>query len=153
MKIWLQSASAIGKDPLWEPYEKSLIEHALKVPRSGTTVDVHGVDKMSTGIDRSRYIEFLNTPKIIDNAIQAEGEGYDAFALTCMLDPGFYELREVVDIPVVFPLETSCHIACLLAPKFAILAHSDIQFQRITESIKRYGLQERLVPCPSFRIE
>jgi len=125
MRIWLQSASAIGKDPLWESYEKALIEHAQRVPRPGTTVDVHGVAKMSTGIDLSRYIEFLNTPQIIDNAIQAKRGGYDAFALTRMLAPGFFELREAVDIPVVFAFETSCHIACLLGPKFALLAYRE----------------------------
>jgi len=152
MKIWLQSASAIGRDPLWESYEKALIEHAQRVPRPGTTVTVHGVDKMSTGIDRSRYIEFLNSPKIIDNAIQAEREGYDAFALTCMLDPGFFELREAVDIPVVFAFETSCHLACMLGPKFALLAYNEIILRRLSEYVKHYGLGDRLVPTTSFTV-
>ena len=152
MKIWLQSADAVGTDPLFEPYQNALIQHSQKVARPGTTVDVHGVEVSSTLLDRSRYIESLNTPQIIDNALRAEREGYDAFALTCMLDPGFYELREVVDIPVVFPLETNCHIACLLAPKFALLGHNEHILRRRTEYVKNLGLGERLVPCPSFSV-
>jgi len=152
MRIWLQSADALSTDQLFAPYLDALIEHAKKVARPGTTVDVHGVEVSSTLLDRSRYIESLNTPQIIDNAIQAKREGYDAFALTCMLDPGYYELREVLDIPVVLPLEANCHIACLLAPKFALLGHNDHILRRQTEYVRNIGLGERLVPCPSFSV-
>lgn len=150
MRIWLQSASGIGQDPTFEPYETSLIKHAQKVARPGTTVDVHGVDHMARGLVRSRYLQSLNNLQIMDNAIKAEKEGYDAFALTCMLDPGFFELREMVDIPVVFPLETSCHVACLLAPKFAIIGFNEYAQKQLAESVKSYGLGERLVPSGSF---
>jgi len=113
-------------------------------------VDIHGVEVMTTGIDRSHYFESLNTTQIINNAIKAEKEGYDAFALACMLDPGFFELREVINIPVVFSLESCCHVSCLLAPKFAFLAYSDIILRRLTEYVKHYGLGDRLVPSGCF---
>lgn len=150
MRIWLQSGAAIGKDQLWESYEKVLVKHAQEVARPGNTVDVHGVEVMTTGIERSRYIGSLNTLQIVNNAIKAEKEGYDAFALTSMLDLGFFELREVVDIPVALSLESACHVACLLAPKFALLGYNDISLRRLTEHIKHYGLGERLIPSGSF---
>lgn len=152
MRIWLQSADAVGHDPLFEPYQKALMKHAKEVARPGTTVDVYGVKVGATGLDRSRYLEFLNTPQVIENAIRAEREHYDAFAMTCMLDPGYYELREVLNIPVVLPLEANCHVACLLAPKFALLAHNDILLRRQTNYVKHLGLGERLVPSTAFDV-
>ena len=71
MRIWRQSGDALSTDPLFEPYQKALIEHSQEGARPGTTVDVHGVEVSSKILERSRYIESLNTPQIIDNALQA----------------------------------------------------------------------------------
>ena len=150
MKTWLQSGAAVGHDQAWEPYEKALIKHAEKVARPGNTVDIIGTEVMTTGIDRSRYIETLNSLQVINSAINAEKRGYDIFALTSMLDLGFYSLREVVNIPVALSLETSCHVACLLAPKFSLLGYNNISIQRLTSHIKQYGLQDRMIPGRSF---
>ncbi len=152
MKIWLQSAAAVGKDPLWGPYEKALMKHAQAVARPGTTVELHGVDVMSTGIGNTRYFEFLNTNQIINNGIKADRAGYDAFAVSCMADPGAPELKGVVDMPLVFSLETSAHLACLLSPKFALLGYNAIALKRMTEKIKQYGLGERQVPGGHFEL-
>lgn len=152
MRIWLQSADAFGDNPLFVPYQKALMKRAKEVARPETTVDVYGVEVCATGLDRSRYLEFLNTPQVIENAIMAERENYDAFAMTCMLDPGYYELREVLTIPVVMPLEANCHIACLLAPKFALVAHNDILLRRQTNYVKQLGLGDRLVFSSAFNV-
>jgi Asp/Glu/hydantoin racemase len=150
MRIWLQSGAAVGTDLLWEPYERVLRSHAQKIARPGNTVDLHGVKQMTTAVDRSYYLSTLSTLQVVDSAIKAEEEGYDAFALTSMLDLGFFELREVVNIPVVLSLETTCHIASLLAPKFALLGYNEISIRRLTELIKHYGLSERFVVGGSF---
>lgn len=150
MRIWFQSFAPLGRDPLWESYEQVQIRHAQKVARPGTTVDVHGGEVFSTAIDRSVYVESLSVPIAVNNAIKAEKEGYDAFALMCMMDTGFLELKEVVDIPVAFSLESACHVASLLAPKFAFIGHSAHLHQRATEIVKHYGLGEKLVPSGYF---
>ena len=152
MKIWLQSASGAGEDPVFDLYEKSLINHARKVARSDTTVDIHGVPVMARGYVRSRYIQSLSNLQLINNALKAEKEGYDAFASTCMLDPVFFELRELVDMPIVLPLETSCHIACLLAPKFTVIGFNEYAQKQLAETVRSYGLGERFVPSGSFEI-
>lgn len=150
MRIWLQSVGAIGKDPMWKPYEKVLVAHAKKVVRPDTEVTIHGVQVMTTGIDRSHYFESLNTAQVIDNAIKAEKEGYDAFAVNCMMDPGFYALKEVVNMPVAHALEACCYVAAMFAPKFALLSYNEIQRRWVVDVVKQYGLGERLVPSRSF---
>ncbi len=152
MKIWCQSVSALGKNPLWNPYEQALKKYVQGIVRPGTKVDVHGVEVMSPALSWLHYAEYLNTSQVINNALQAEREGYDAFALLCMDDPGFYELRQIVNIPVVSAGETGFYMACQLAPKFAILAYNAAPLRRQTENARHYGLGERLVPSGAFGI-
>ena len=152
MKIWCQSASALGTDPMLKPYEEALQKHIQETARRGTTVHLHGVKVWSSAVNWLRYAEYLNSSEIIDNAIEAEKKGYDAFVVLCMDDPAFYELRQTVNIPVVSSGEAAFHIACLLAPKFAILSYNVAPLRHQMDNAKHYGLGERLVPGGAFGI-
>lgn len=150
MKIWYQSSMALG-DPHFEPYEEFLKKHVQDCVKPGTTVTVNGVKAHHPGMSHSFYIESLNAGGAIDNAIQAEREGYDAFAFGCMTDPAHQYIRECVSIPVAFALETSIHLACLLADKFTFLSHHPWLLQRAEGLIKEYGLWERYLPSNYIR--
>lgn len=150
MKIWYQSSMALGT-PHFEAYEQFLKKHAQECAEPGTIVTLHGVKAHHPGMSHSIYIESLNAQTAIDNAIQAEKEGYDAFAFGCMTDPQHHSIRECVSIPVAFALETSIHLACLLADKFTFLSHNEWLLGRAEELIKEYGLWERYVPCNYIR--
>jgi Asp/Glu/hydantoin racemase len=152
MKIWCQSASALGTDPVLKPYEKTLQRYIQETARLGTTVDLRGVRVWSPSVNWLRYAEYLNSSEIINNALEAERKGYDAFVVLCMDDPAFYELRQTVNIPVVSSGETAFHMACLLAPKFAILSYNAAPLEHQMENARRYGLGGRLVPGAAFGI-
>ncbi len=145
MRIWYQSSAPLDKSPLWKQYGESLKRHVQKVARAGTVVDVHGLDLSCLVQDRSHSVEYTRTAQWIDNARVAEREGYDAFAGGCMLDPGFNQIREAVDIPVAFGAETSLHLACILAHKFSIVAYNEALLLQIEERVKQYGVWERFV--------
>jgi len=146
MKLWFQSGGALGVDPAWRDYEQSLSKHLRKVARPDTEIHLQGAKVFSPGIVSHRYDMYVHTAQIIDFAMQAEREGYDAFVQTCTVDPGFYELREAVEIPVIFPIETSLHIATMLAPKVAFLVMNPLFLSYLTERAKLYGFQEHLAP-------
>ena len=124
MKIWYQSSMGLG-EPRFDAYERFLKKHVQECARPGTKITVHGIKPHHPGMSRSFYIESLNAQGAINNAIQAEREGYDAFAFGCMTDPQHRSIRECVGIPVAFSLETAAHLACLLADKFTILCHKE----------------------------
>jgi len=152
LKIWYQSSAVLGIDPKWDPYYESLKKHVQKVARSDTEVDIHGVKFSHPLRERSSYVEYLHKAQIIDNAIQAEQEGYDAFCVACALDPGFSEIKEVVDIPVAFLSESCFHLASILAHTFSLLAHSEETLEILRQKIKQYGLQEQFVTSFTFDI-
>ena len=146
MKLWFQSCGNLGTDPAWNDYEQCLDRHLRKVARPDTEIDLHGVKVWSHGVVTYRYHAYLNTAQIINNAIKAEREGYDAFAQTGTLDLGFHEIREAVSIPVVFPIETALHIGALLAPKIGFLVMNPAFLGYLNEKAKSYGFQDRITP-------
>lgn len=152
MKIWYQSSAPLGRDPSWKLYEEFLITYVKKMARPGTTIDVHGLNTVHPAEEKSHYVEYLNTEKWIENACTSESEGYDAFAGGCMLDPGFLQIREIVDIPVVFAAEASFLFACLFAHRFSLLVHSQPFLLHAEERIRQYGLWDRYVPGDYFDI-
>ncbi len=146
MKIWFQSCGAIGTDPLWSPYEQALKEHAKEVARPDTVVELHGQEITIPGIDRYYASKNVCVVQSIKNAIRAEREGFDAFVHITTFDAGFYEIRELVDIPVVFMLESSVHFAMTLAPKFAFFTHNKWALGQLERQVQQYGLTEFMVP-------
>lgn len=146
MKIWCQSCGAFGKDPVWDEYEKGLRMRASKITRKETMIELHGLDKTVPGIDRFRTSQSLCTVQSIRNAIRAEQEGYDAFVMISSLDAGFQEIREAIDLPVVFMLENCIHLSMMFAPKFAFLTHNRELLIRLVELTQNYGLAESMTP-------
>jgi Asp/Glu/hydantoin racemase len=61
------------------------------------------------------------------------------------LDLGQSILREILDIPVAFILESSLYQACLFATKFGIIGLNESMLQRQMELVKGYGLEGRIV--------
>jgi allantoin racemase len=148
MRIWHQSFTDLDMVPL---YRRTLVEHAARAVDPGTTVTVHGLRPGTYGrnfvpIDaiRHRYLELLNGSQIIEAALAAEREGYDAFALGCFYDPGLHVARSLVDIPVVGLSETCMLIACSLGRKFALVALNHDQQAQHEELAQANGLERRL---------
>lgn len=152
MRIWFQSTLPIDKDPMFREYKSTLQAHLNKIAREGTEIVIHGTDVASPFLELYVYEELLHDRYIVDRAIQAEREGYDAFCVGCMNDPAFYALREATSVPVCSIAETSMLLACLLSPNFSLLASTKEQLRRQTELVKCYGLQDRFIECEPMKI-
>ncbi len=146
MKIWLQSATALGKDPRVSSYEESIKKHAQKVARKSTTVSIHGVDEVLGRSDLYHLAGHIESSWLIQKAWQAEQEGYDAYVQVCTLDPAAHAIREVLQIPTVFVLASSVLLACSLAPTFSFLTHNESLLLRITDRVREYGFATRMTP-------
>ena len=146
MKIWCQSCGSFGQDPVWDDYEQCLNKRAKEVARPDTYIELHGLDAPVPAIDTYNASRNMCTIQSTRNAIRAEREGFDAFVMISLIDAGFYEIREVTDLPVVFMLENCIHFALMLAPKFSFLTHNKSLLLRMTELTNQYGLDKNLIP-------
>ena len=149
MKIWCQSLFDGGRLPA---YFDGIRSRAAKIARSGVEVHLHG---MPAGVYGARtpadavvypYIASLHAQLILDNALRAEAEGYDVFALGSVQDPAIDEARSLLDIPVVGYGEAAMHFACLLGGRFAIVAFGERFDQMLDLRVQKLGLAARALP-------
>lgn len=147
MKIWYQTFSASASvEPRWKYYEEGCKRYIPTLCRPGTEVHITGTDKRGPKMIFSKYIKYMHIAQVIENAVRAEREGYDAFVLGGMFDLGYDELREAVDIPVIGIAQASYYTACMLARKFAVI-HTDEWFVHVSrEVLQKYGISERCLP-------
>ncbi|UCE31644.1 MAG: racemase [Burkholderiales bacterium] len=146
MKIWHQSFTVLQDLP---DYEAVMREHIAKVVRPDTEVVMHGV---LPGTYPSNYpgtdIAFgalytMHAMQWIVRGLQAEREGYDAYAMCTLPNPHIREIRSLVDIPVVGYGEASFHLACMLGHRFGLLVFIDRLVPFLHEQMAGYGLTSR----------
>lgn len=148
-KLWHQSLVDFTQAP---EYKRALQDHAARVARPGTEVDVHGVLPGTYGDWPTavgvKYIYLMHWHKLqlLENVLRAAREGYDAFLIVTLQDPALREARSLVDIPVVGYGEAAMHVACMLGDRFGIVAFNRPLFPLWQEQIEAYGLARRAVP-------
>lgn len=139
MRLWWQSFVDAGQN---QPYLDRLSEYLTEIADPGTEVHVAGM----TPPDRwfGRLTEFRCAALAIDNAIEAAEHGFDGFVMGHFQDPGLYEARSAVEIPVVGLGEASLHWAAQLGRNIALVS-IDLVFRNWhLEQAELYGLGDRV---------
>ena len=88
--------------------------------------------------------EFRFSRAVIQGAIQAEREGYEAFFMNHFQDVGLYDARASVKIPVLGLGEATLLHACTAGRKLGLLAINPAFIPTHNDQIVRYGLQQRV---------
>ena len=141
MKIWYQSGLSFERFPA---YQKYLDEHVKAAADPGTQIEIHGTSRGGTGVEY-RFTEYFFAREIVENALRAEQQGFDAFTIGTTNDAGLYQAREVLSIPVIGITEASLHVACLMGRNFSLITPNEKMIPSFEEKVRTYGLRERLV--------
>ena len=139
MRIWWQSFVDPAQNA---PYLERLSAYLEEIADDGTTVDVHGITPPDR--DFGRLTEFRCAVLAIDNALESAEQGYDAFVMGHFQDPGLYEARSAVEIPVVGLGETSLHWAAQLGRHLALVTIDPVFARWHLEQADLYGLRGRV---------
>ena len=140
MRIWYQSFV----DPAEQaPYFRELGKALAAASDPGVTFDLKGLSPPDREL--SRLTELRCSVQVVRNAIAAQRDGYDAFAIGHFQDGGLYEARAAVDIPVLSLGETSMLYGCTLGHTIGVVTIHPVFIPMIHEQIRRYGLHDRIV--------
>lgn len=148
IRIWHQSFTVLSD---LAAYDQALKDHFRRVARPDTAIAMHG---MREGTYRTNYpgddikyvgIQFLHSIQFLQGALRAEREGYDAFALSTLPEPGLREIRALVNIPVVGYGECAAREAVGNGRKFGALVFIPELAQLYQDNVRRHGLGCRLV--------
>lgn len=95
---------------------------------------------------RNTYYNLLLKQGVVEAALQAETDGFDAVVVNCFDDPGVVEARGVVNIPVFGICEPSLHFICQLGHRFgALVPDLPGQAEVVYGQVRAHGLSERLL--------
>lgn len=93
------------------------------------------------------YQHAVNSPAIAEQAYIAEKRGYDAFILGGVCDYK-NEIRALVDIPVIHPMESAYYLASMMGDKFSIICDAHHWFSKFEAQMQLWGIQNK---CGSMR--
>lgn len=148
IRIWHQSFTVLSD---LAAYDEALKAHFRRVARPDTTIDMHG---MREGTYRTNYpgddikhvgFQFLHSIQFLQGALLAERQGYDAYALSTLPEPGLREIRALVSIPVVGYGECAARAAVADGRKFGALVFIPELAELYRDNVRRHGLGCRLV--------
>jgi len=124
------------------PYLAKLASYLNSIAAPGVTVDVRGVSPADR--DFVRLAELRCAIRAISNGIDAERDGYDVYVLGHFQDPGLYELRSALTIPVVGVGEATLLAASQLGRRLGLVTiHPAFEVWHY-EQAERYGLNGRI---------
>lgn len=152
MKLFYQSMG-VARRSEDGAYAQALRRLTQRAAAPGTEVAVHGLGPGKAIADQYRFLELLDTEEILSNGLRAEAEGYDAFLIGNVFEPGLHALREALNIPVLGLCEASVHLACMMGASFSIVNVNPKFVRRITENITSTGLSGRMVSIDTMHVE
>jgi Asp/Glu/hydantoin racemase len=123
-------------------YLDRLSAYLNEIAAPGTSVEVRGVSPPDR--DFGRLTEFRCAIQAVDNALEAERQGLDGFVMGHFQDPGLYEARSAVRIPVVGTGEATLHAAAQLGRRIGLVSIDQVFEVWHLEQAERYGLGGRI---------
>lgn len=132
-------------------FEEITYRELKAAARPDVDITVVSLEKGPASIE-SAYEEEVAAPWILQRVREAEKNGFDAVIIDCMGDPALEAAREVVDIPVVGPCQSSMMVASVLGDRFSVVT----VLRRLTplfwRMVREYGVEEKIASVRSVEV-
>lgn len=93
-------------------------------------------DEPAASVAAQAVVEFADT-------LEA-GTMPDALVIACFGDPGLWQMRDRLPVPVIGMAEASCHVACQMGRRFGIVTGGAAWAPMLHGFVERTGLSSRL---------
>ena len=117
------------------------------IARPDVAVTVAEVGEGPLSIESS-IEEYMSIGPLLLKLLELRRSGeYDAIIIGCAGDPGIAPAREMMDIPVIGPAESSYLFACMISDRFSVLTplHAGVESaDRVRTRVREMGLESRL---------
>ncbi|CAH2408367.1 aspartate/glutamate racemase family protein [Mesorhizobium escarrei] len=125
------------------PFGSSVYDEVIKKTlghfcAADTTMEVTHLDACPPDIDFF-YSKHMIEQSLYESVMVSEEQGYDAVIVGCLYDPGVRVARELVDIPVVGPLEASFQMAAYYGHSTMVLTDHRKAVPYIYDEAQRNG--------------
>ena len=110
-------------------------------------VIVEAIDDGPVSLE-STVEEYMSVPSILRKLVAVQDK-YDAAIIGCAMDAGLAPARELLEIPVVGPLEASVGVTLTLGESFSIITALDSIVPAIWRTLNTYAMHHK---CTSVRV-
>lgn len=128
-------------------YDAIVAETLTPYAAPGTELRISHLENCPENID-FYYMKHLVETAVFQHVMAAEREGFDAVIVGCCYDPGVTVARELVDIPVIGPLEATIHWSRYFGHSFTVLTDHQKAVPWLADLVGLYGADRR---CRSVR--
>ena len=128
----------VGTD-LWDKKDE---EYLRRFARKDTSIKVLSLKEGPSSLETFQSMVSV-CPGIIQLVKRHEGD-YDAIMINCFGDPCVEALREIVNVPVLGPGETSMLVASLLGHKFSVISPTKKTALQVESHARTLGIEQRL---------
>lgn len=123
-----------------DAYDTIIDETLGPVAMDDTKLEVRNLIGGPVNIDYFWPKHLLETA-VFDECMRLEEEGFDAIIVGCCYDPGVRVARELVDIPVIGPLEASLNMASFFGHRPTVITDHHKAAPYIEDLVRLYGQQ------------
>jgi allantoin racemase len=119
-------------------YNDLILETLTPYARAGTDIVVTNTTNCPENIDYY-YNKHMVELAVMEEVMQAEAAGFDAVIVGCCYDPGVRVARELVDIPVIGPLEASMQLATYYGHDYVVVTDHHKAVPYLRDLVRLYG--------------
>ncbi|MDQ4005638.1 MAG: aspartate/glutamate racemase family protein [Actinomycetota bacterium] len=121
-----------------EIYDEIIRETLVPYADERSTVDVLHIDNAPANIDYY-WPKHLVEAAVFERVMALEEEGYHAVVVGCCYDPGVRVARELVDIPVIGPLEAAMNMASYFGHDYTIVTDHRKALPYLEDLVRLHG--------------
>lgn len=132
-------------------FEEITYKELKAAARPDVEISIVSLEKGPASIE-SAYEEEVAAPHILQRVKEAEKKGFDAVIIDCFGDPALDAAKELVDIPVVGPCQSSMAIASTLGDKFSVVTVLDRLVPLVWRNAKGYGFEGKMASVRSVEV-
>ena len=149
MKLLLIIPIHIANTKLKKDFTTRLRKHLIPILDQDTVLDIVCLPSEATSSIECRIDRNINSPLVVELALNAKAQGYEGIFVTDMDMCGVDLCREALNIPIVGGFRPSVFTALMLAEKFSIITILDQVVSMQRGHVHHFGLTENFV---SFRV-
>lgn len=134
-----------------EYFERITDEEFKATAQPDTEITVVSLDKGPASIE-SMYDDSIASPLVLEKVKEAEESGFDAVIIDCFADPALHAARELVNIPVIGPCQSSLAFASIVGENISIITVLRSVVPILERLARVYGFTGNLVSVRSIEI-
>ncbi|MGE7417720.1 aspartate/glutamate racemase family protein [Methylobacterium tarhaniae] len=146
-RIWHQSVNELSRIAAYkqgiEAHARAFLGAEAEIHVQGLPEGTYGDLSPSDALGNAHLYHRVLGP-IVEQAVEAERQGYDAFVIGSFSEPYLREMRTAVDVPVVSLTEASLLVGCSLGTRIALISNAPNVAYMTKLSVAKHHLEARV---------